>query len=462
MVENLERKESKSSIISYCMADLLIQTYGMAFGAFFFLFWETEVGLNVWIITIAYTIYAIWNAINDPLIGYFVDRPKKFWKKWGKRFPWIMISGIPTILFFVGIFSPPNLNPISDAWILFTWLFFFLFFYELFVSIFSLNHMALFPDKFRVDSDRRKIGTTSRTFILIGTAFGSIIPPLFITYGDRQSYSNMAWIIAVISIIMFFTVIPGHLESKEMKERYIEEQSEKEKVSFLHAFKIVLTSKNFVVVILIFFADGIIGLSLSASIQYVTKYILEEEAAVSIFLMVGFIIGVLVSIFFWLMLAQRMKNNRRMLILGAFLNTILLFPFMFVQGLMGFILAAFLLGIGGGALRVGQDPVLADTIDEATVRSGKHMEGAFMGVRIFFLRLGIIVQGFIFAITHQLTGFDPNSNTQTELAKLGIRIHTALIPMILTLIALVIFIFVYDLTPEKTKELKEKMKELNL
>ena len=33
---------------------------------------------------------------------------------------------------------------------------------------------------------------------------------------------------------------------------------------------------------------------------------------------------------------------------------------------------------------------------------------------------------------------------------------------ILILIALVVFIFVYDLRPEKTKEIKEKLKEMNL
>ncbi|MHA1688468.1 MAG: MFS transporter [Promethearchaeota archaeon] len=462
MTNELEKKESLGSILSYCMADLLINTSGMAFGAFFFFFWETEVGLNVWIVTLCYALYAIWNAVNDPIFGYYIDRPRKFWKKYGKRFPWIIIAGIPSIILVVGIFAPPDINPVSGAWILFTWLLIFLFLYELFMTIFSLNHYALFPDKFRMDSDRRKVGTIGRVFILGGTAVGSIVPPLLITYGIKASYARMAWIIAIINLILFITIIPGHLESKAMKERYTLEQADEEKVSFIQAFKIVLTSKNFVVVILIFFTDGIIGLSLTASIQYVTKYILQEEAAFSIYLMVAFIIGVMGSIFFWLMLAQKMKNNRRMLILGAFLNTILLLPFMFVHGLIGFILAALLLGIGGGALRVGQDPVLADTIDEATVRSGKHMEGAFMGVRIFFLRLGIIAQGVIFAITHELTGFDPTSETQTELAKLGIRIHTALIPMILTLIALLIFIFVYDLTPKRTKELKEKMKELNL
>jgi len=125
------------------------------------------------------------------------------------------------------------------------------------------------------------------------------------------------------------------------------------------------------------------------------------------------------------------------------------------QTTIGFIIAAVILGIGGGALRIGSSPVLADAIDEAVADSGKHIEGSFMGVYTFFIRFSLIAQGWIFAITHTLTSFDPNSSTQSDLAKFGILLHTALIPMILTLIALVVFVLVYDLRPEKTKEIKE-------
>ncbi|GAH91731.1 unnamed protein product, partial [marine sediment metagenome] len=49
-------------------------------------------------VALGYIIYAIWNSINDPLVGYFTDRPNRFWKRYGKRFPLIIIGGIPAIL----------------------------------------------------------------------------------------------------------------------------------------------------------------------------------------------------------------------------------------------------------------------------------------------------------------------------------------------------------------------------
>lgn len=461
MSEN-KKKISTLNMLSYGMADLLWQIFTGIFGGLFFIFWEVVVGLNIWLITLAYIIFAIWNIINDPIVGYLADRPKKFWSRLGKRYPWFIIGGMPAILFLATIFSPPYLDPVDAAWIYFAWILISLCLYELFYTITQLNHNALFPDKFRLDSDRRKGGFWRMLLGVLGTAIGFIVPPLIIDVTIPSSFVSMAWIFVIINLVIFATSIPGHRESKDLKDRYIREQEKRESVSFFDALKIVVTHKNFMVVILVFLMDGIIGASLTASIQYVTLYILEEPASSAILILAPFILAVIVSLFPWLLLSQKMKNNRKMLIIGVFLNTIGLLPFMLVKTTLGFIIAAVILGIGGGALRIGSNPVLADAIDEAVADSGRHIEGSFMGVYTFFIRFSLIAQGLIFALAHSLTGFDPLSPTQSELAQFGILLHTALIPMILTLIALVVFVLVYDLKPEKTKEIKEKLKELNL
>ena len=461
MNEN-EKKISTLNMLSYGTGDLLWQVFNGIFGGFFFIFWEVVVGLDIIIVTLAYTVFAVWNIVNDPIFGYLADRPRKFWSRLGKRYPWFVIGGIPAILFLATIFSPPNLDPVDAAWIYFAWILISTCLYELFYTITSLNHVALFPDKFSLDSDRRKGGFWRMLLGVLGTAIGFIIPPLLIDVTNPSSFVSMAWIFVIVNLVIFAASIPGHRESQNLKDRYSREQENRESVSFLHALKIVISHKNFMVVILVFLMDGIIGASLTASIQYVTLYILGGSSGGAILILAPFILAVIVSLFPWLILSQKMKNNRKMLILGVFLNTIGLLPFMFAQTTIGFIIAAVILGIGGGALRIGSNPVLADAIDEAVADSGKHIEGSFMGVYTFFIRFSLIAQGWIFAITHTLTGFDPLSPTQTELAQFGIRMHTALIPMILTLIALVVFVLVYDLRPEKTKEIKEKLKEMNL
>ncbi len=460
--ESTQAKQTNISMVSYGMADLLWQLFTGIYGGLFFLFWEVVVKLDIWIITLAYTIFAIWNIVNDPFFGYLADRPRKFWSRLGKRYPWFVIGGIPAMLFLAAIFSPPNLDPVDAAWIYFAWILISTCLYELFYTITNLNHVALYPDKFRLDSDRRKSGFWRMFLGILGTAIGFIVPPLLIDEKDASSFTSMAWIFVIINLVVFAASIPGHRESRYLKERYVKEQETKESVSFFQALKIVVTHKNFMVVILVFLMDGIIGASLTASIQYVTLYILGGEPGDAILILAPFILAVVISLIPWYFISQKMKNNRKMFILGVLLNTVGLLPFMLVQNTLGFLIAALILGIGGGAFRMGSHPVLADAIDEAVVDSGKHIEGSFMGVYTFFIRFSLIAQGLIFAITHTLTQFDPLASSQSELAKFGIRMHTALIPMILTLIALFVFILVHDLRPEKTRILQEKLKELNL
>ena len=213
-------------------------------GHFSFFTGETEVGLNVWIVALGYIIYAIWNSVNDPLIGYFTDKPNKLWKKYGKRFPFIIIGGIPSIFMLALIFTPPYLDPVAAAWIYFGWILFSSCMFELFYTMFQLSNAALYPDKFRLDKDRRKAGFFRMGLGLVGTAVGLIIPPLFISYGDRQSYTIMAWIFVIINLVFFLTLIPGHRESAQMRERYGLEQSVEKKLPFLETLKIAILSGN--------------------------------------------------------------------------------------------------------------------------------------------------------------------------------------------------------------------------
>lgn len=78
---------SKKNMVSFGFGSMGREFLGMAFNTFVFFYYETEVGLNVWLIGIALTIFSIYNAIDDPLFGYLTNKPFKFTKKWGRRFP---------------------------------------------------------------------------------------------------------------------------------------------------------------------------------------------------------------------------------------------------------------------------------------------------------------------------------------------------------------------------------------
>jgi Na+/melibiose symporter-like transporter len=96
MTELYESKKNRSllTMISFSVSDLHLAFFSFALGQYLLLFYETEVNLGIWYVTLGYIIYAVWNAVNDPLIGFITDQPRSYWQKWGKRFPLIIMASV--------------------------------------------------------------------------------------------------------------------------------------------------------------------------------------------------------------------------------------------------------------------------------------------------------------------------------------------------------------------------------
>ena len=138
-------------------------------------------------------------------------------------------------------------------------------------------------------------------------------------------------------------------------------------------------------------------------------------------------------------------------------------PLLFVTDIIGAAISTLFIGIGIGATYAISLAMLSDVLDEIVVERKKREEGVFLGIRTFFMRLSYISQAIIFTTVHIVTGFNPKPGApQSDLAIWGIRVHTALIPIIIILVGGFIFWKYCDLTPEKVKDIRLKLKELNL
>ncbi len=76
-----------------------------------------------------------------------------------------------------------------------------------------------------------------------------------------------------------------------------------------------------------------------------------------------------------------------------------------------------------------------------------------MGIRNFFFRIAYITTGIIIAVVHLATGYVPGASTQTELALLGVRIHSGGFPALFCLIGAILMYKFYDLKGEKREQM---------
>ncbi len=453
--ELLEVKYTSKIHLSYSLGSFLDNFIATAFVIRVIGFYETEVFLPVALISLAYIFYGIFNAINDPLIGYFSDRNTRFTNRWGRRFPWFAAAVIPSAIIYLFIFTVPSTGTLS----LFFWLLFTICLYDLFYSIWGINWLALFPDKFRSHKERTKVGGLVTLCGLIGMAFGMVLPPLFIEYGNVSSYVLSAFVVIMISIVAAFLIFPGMREDKEMIERALRQKEKR--VSFFKTLKYGVKVKNFSVYLYVYLSISLIYMLTLGSLYYWVRYLLRMEAEVETYISAGFLLASVVSVPFWVYLARKF-GNRKVYMFGALLTTICYIPLLIISGLIAAIICAAILSFAISSMLTLLYPFFSDVIDDLVVKTGNRQEGVYTGIRTFFGRLSFIIGAIVIAIVHILTDFDPQVEVQTELALWGIRIIMALIPMIFCFVAFLLLWRANDLTLEKVANIKIKLKEMNL
>ncbi|UCG02803.1 MAG: MFS transporter [Candidatus Heimdallarchaeota archaeon] len=475
-----ERKEdyenSRLIMASYGFNQFFSQWITGPFGLLVFFFYEVEIGLDVLLVGIAFIIFSLWNAVNDPLTGFIMEHINMPWeRKWGKRFPWVVLGAIPWLFTYLAIFLVPlNWDPVTDQWLIFGWALISVCLYDTLFTLWNVNAIALFPDKFR-GSDERRTATSFGTFLgLLGIVAGSIVAPLFINEGVPESYRVSAWMLVGIGIILFFGMVPGMFENSEMRSRFQSFKTKAERIEsepFLKTTKRVVTDRRFMVKTIYFFGYQTAAVFISASGAYLITFVIQGDIETLGILMAMMLVGAVLSIPFWNYFGQKINDNKKMSIIAGFVMVVTFLPIFFVNGFLFFMGALLLWGIGLGGQWYMDPPLMGDVLDDLAVRTEKREAALYYGWTAFFIRLSTSVQAIAFAVIHTLTGFVEGAKSYTELeslsatpelALIGIRLLAAILPAVFVLITIVIFWKWYDITPEVVATNKEKLEELGL
>lgn len=453
---------SKGKMISYSFGDVVAYYLSYAYAIFIFFFYEVEVGLPIILVGLAFVIFAVWNMINDPLVGYLTDKPFKWTKKWGLRFPWIMLGIFPTLIFYFLIFTPPNIDVKANYWPIFFYMVIIMCLFDFFYSLFSVHFFGAFTNQFRSDEERRIASIYDNIIPGLGAFFLGLIPPLFIIYGNINSYALAAIIVVVIMFICAIITIPGVSESEELKEIFIRGYETTEQISFFKTMKTVFGIKNFVISIIAYLLL-ITARSLSmASGLYYFKDVYGLPYSYAVLTQIAGYVAFVISIPFWAKVAKKI-GHAQTFTLGYLFIALAFIPFLWATTIEEAIIYNLIGGIGYGAFYFMLLAVFADVNDEVALNIGKRQEATLEGVRTFFYRIAIILQAMIMVIVHIATDYNPNPQAkQTPLAVWGIRVHGALIPFIFCFIGFLIMFKWYDLKGEKKESIFAQLEEKHL
>lgn len=390
-----------------------------AFSSFYSYFYVDKLGLGIGLATLARTIFLIWDAVNNPLFGYWSDRTKT---RFGRRRPWVF-GAIPLfMLTFVLVFSPPE--GLSENG-LFTWFLVALILYEAVATVLWVNYGALFPELFRGDRARAKASAIQQGYQVVALLIGTALTPILF---GAMGFSNMAILYAFIfGAFMFICMM-------SVKERY--EPVENEPLKLVDAFRQTLRNKKFWVFnISNSFAQTVNGL-ISSIIPFYAKYVLKiPEEQVSI-LLASVFISVIPLVFVWYWIIRRMDGVKAWR-LSLAVYGLSVIPLWFGYDLASGVAAGIAVGFGLAGFLVTPAMVSGNIIDEDAERTGQRREGIYTAVSGFITRSSGLISALAFFIVGLIFGYESGDNPGSD-PESTFRYLISVVPLCLLLVSFLI------------------------
>ncbi len=445
---------------SYSLGQIINNASYQTFSLLVFTFYFTIVGLNVILITIAFMIWSVWNSINDPLLGSISDRTHT---KWGRRYPYIMISIVPLGLVMFFLFTPPASFGITDQLSNFIYFLIIIIIFEFFYTLFDVNLIALFPELFITEKERTNANAVRMTVYLITLIITFALPTFFIPDFSNPKYLTQYQIfgifIAILIIIAglcFLKLSPR--EKPEFREEYKNIPSLKE------TFKICIKNKTFIGYLPAEMGMWyVIGLITTVIVLY-GKFVLGigegETIYIALMLVIGFISTALFMNILWKPVVLKI-GPRKAWMISVLVWILSLVPFMFIQDRFQGMIVLIFFGMGMAGPIYMIDLILSDIIDEDEVNTGTRREAGYYGMKAFLYKLSSVFVFLTIGLVFTNVGwavYEPEKVTSGVI--FGLRALMFIFPAIALVISILV-IYKYPLYGEKLATVKEKLSKIH-
>jgi glycoside/pentoside/hexuronide:cation symporter, GPH family len=399
------------------------------------IFFQDYLGLAARWIAIGSVVYAVWNAINDPLFGYITDNTRS---KLGRRIPYMRYTAPFLALTFILIwFAPPQAGQQALFW----WMLVSMLLYDTAYTIIGLVYSALLPEITESEKDRNELQISAALFALAGALLGFIVPDLFRPKGEAiSSFYPLQIAMIVVGVTGALLII---FTSYNVKERPEYTRVDKP-LPFKKALRFTLRNRAFLALVTQNFLQVlVIGLLVGAAF-YVADYVLQMNAIVLLmFIFIPMAIGVPLTTFVRQRIGLVQTQQLFLGVGGVGLVSVSVVPDGWIPACM--VLAG--LGIAGPHTLL--NVLFAQVADEDELRSGVRREGAFFGMNALITKPAQSVAFALLPFILELTNFVTRQENlgeifldQPESAILGIKIIAGLIPGLAMLLgALVLFLY---------------------
>lgn len=430
--------------IAYSFGAVATALSYQAFSTYIIFFYVDVVKLPVYLTGVAMLIYALWNAINDPIAGFVSDSTRT---RWGKRIPYLLLGAVPFGIIYFLLWVPP-FEGINQAFPLFFYFLFFICLFDAFYTVTILNWASLYPEMYPSLRERAQVNAYRQSFGMLGLLIGIALPPLI--------YSNWGWgwmgliFGALISIALLVAVWGSHERREFEKDR---------RLSLGAALKATLKNRSFLSFV---FANLFVQYTFTiilATIPFFAKYVLNARPEEIALILAAAFLTAIPMLFVWRVLTVKFGAKRcfmaSMLVLAFFL-----IPLFYLKSFGLVLLNSALIGCGLAGFILIADVIISDVIDEDEVNTGSRREGMFFGMNAFITRFAIGLEAVSMSVVFIYSGYNPYVFTQGREFQSGLRLLIAGLPILALALGALAILF-YPLVGKKLEEMRAKLKEVH-
>ncbi|WP_262380179.1 MFS transporter [Nonomuraea sp. PA05] len=390
------------------------------------LYYVDILGLDVRAYGAVMVIYAVIDALDNPLLGHLSDRTRT---RFGRRRPWLLVGAPMLAACMIAFFSAPSS---LEGMGLVVWFAVFAILCEAFDSMLNANYGALLPELYPRERDRAVANSLRQGFQLVALVISLAVTPLLTTsvFGTEESTEGFQTTAIIYGVVAVVVIAFMALSARE-RPRY----STRERSRLLPGVWSIVRNPMFWTVGLTGACYGIAMALVLSGIQLYVRYSLGLPVVNALYLQGVVILVSAAGLAVWTRVVARRGAMWAWRIAFAALAVSFAALF-FATDLLTAIAAGVLVGAGWSGMLATNDLIVARVLDADATRNGEHREGLFLSAFGFFSRLNGIVTGLALTSLGVFFGYNSGDDPGGD-PGLAFRVYLCAYPFVLTAIGAV-------------------------
>ncbi len=452
-IDNFDERLPFKSKIAYGLSQASNSILsGIALGSAITFYYNVKLGLSEEWISLAWLLFAIWNALNDPYFGILQERIDT---DMGRRIP-VLRFGAPfyAITFIICWFPFMGDTQIALFWNLLL----VLFLVDSMFTMIGLVLTALPAEMCLTQEARSNLGLYNVVLGASGGVLSVILPLIFLTDETSTELNPLFKPLMVLVGIVAGTVL--FLSSHTLVEN--EYARTEEQLGFIESMVKTIKNREFLVFEVSNFGRELAFTVIMGSITYFAQYVLRIQGLSASLPLVFVFILLLVSSFFANRKVKR-QGLKQVYITGLILaSTGLVLLFFSGNWFIPVMLSFAVIGIGFGPIQLIWVPLISDVMDYDEMLTGKRRETTYAGMNALITKPAISLANALFLLIISGFGFDNTESIQTDSAIFGIRLGYTLIPALFFIISAIVLLKWYKLDGKDWIAKKAELAKIHL